>query len=557
MGIYLDRANSYIDNILFGKLVVNDAVKRACLRQRDDLRRQRTNEFPYFFDEARAELPCKFIEKFSHVKGIWRGKPFQLEPFQCFIITTIFGWHFANNPRKRRFNLVYIELPRKNGKSILAGGICLYCLMVDDLEPSPEIYIGATSLDQAGEVFIPCKDMIDSAPLIKKLFGVECFAKSIKCKKSGGFIKAVISKGKDGKSPSLFVIDEYHQAPTKELLESFKTGLGSRPSGFGVIVTTAGVDLESPCKEMHDDMLSVLNGSVPEERDFAIIYTIPENMDRKDFEAWKLANPNYGISVDEDFLAKQYRDAMTKPGQQNDIFTKNLNIWCSVDSAWMNMAKLDGCVNTQLNPDSFVSKGLNCVVGLDLAEKLDLIAAVLCFYDDTQVWAFPKFYLPTETMDRDPRDIYPKWANMGLLTLCPGEVVDYEYVRKDLDLWRERFKANIIAYDPWHASQFILSLVNDGYKCIEVKPNVAIMSEAMKQCEADIYSKKFHFDGNQMLKWNFANVVGHYDSKGNIFPRKQRRQNKIDGVVALLTAYDTIMRERNKPKPVSPGMIFF
>ena len=176
--VHIDRANQYIDDILSGRIIACDEVKWACLRQKRDLARQNTEGFPYVFDERRAELPCKFIEMFPHVKGIWKGKKFKLEPFQCFIVTTIFGWHDAENNR-RRFNSCYCELPRKQGKSILAGGIALYCLMVDDLEPTPEIYIAATTLEQAGEVFEPCKEMIDSVPEIKKLFKVETYSKSI------------------------------------------------------------------------------------------------------------------------------------------------------------------------------------------------------------------------------------------------------------------------------------------------------------------------------------------------------------------------------------------
>lgn len=552
MCVFVDKANKYIDDVLSGKITVCDEVKQACKRQFDDLARQNTPDFPFVFNDERADKPCRFISLFCHVKGVWKGQKIVLEPFQCFIITTIYGWHYADNPNKRRFNSAYCELPRKQGKSLLAGGIALYALLGDTLEPTPEIYLGATSLEQAGEVFNPCRDMLNANPDIKKFFKVDCYAKTIVSKKTGGKITAVIGEGKDGKSPSLFVLDEFHQAKTANLLRSFTTGLGARPSGFGFIITTAGTDITSPCKEKHDYIKQILSGAVTNEREFGIIYTIPQGMDWKDYDSWKYANPNYGVSVMEDFLKSQYLIATQRASEQNDILTKNLNVWCSVNNAWMNMAKLALCADSNLKPDDL--KGKECVIGLDLAEKIDLTASVLCFYDDTDVWVFPKFYLPSETMERDPRDIYRTWARMGLLTLCPGEVVDLEFVRKDLDEWREKYEANTIAYDPWHAQQFVLSLVNDAYECIEVKPNIAIMSEAMKQCEADIYSGSFHYDGNQMLTWNFSNVVGHYDAKGNIFPRKERNQNKIDGVMAVFTAYDTVMRMRNRE---SEGGVFF
>jgi len=76
----------------------------------------------------------------------------------------------------------------------------------------------------------------------------------------------------------------------------------------------------------------------------------------------------------------------------------------------------------------------------------------------------------------------------------------------------------------------------EGFPMVEVRPTVLNFSEPMKELEKLVLSGRFHHDGCPVLAWMVSNVVCHLDNKDNIYPRKERPENKIDGVVALIMA---------------------
>ena len=71
---------------------------------------------------------------------------------------------------------------------------------------------------------------------------------------------------------------------------------------------------------------------------------------------------------------------------------------------------------------------------------------------------------------------------------------------------------------------------------VEMRPTVLNFSEPMKELEKLVLQGRFHHNGNPVLSWMVSNVVAHSDVKDNIYPRKEKPENKIDGVIALLMA---------------------
>src|SRR5438477_2745018 len=124
---YVQKAHQYSQDVLSGKIPSCEYVKQTCQRQVDDLARE---DFPYRFDLKKAEDACFFIELLPHIEGPKAGTNIQLEPWQCFILTTAFGW-VHKETGKRRFCRVYIEVPKGNGKSALSSGVLAYMLMAD------------------------------------------------------------------------------------------------------------------------------------------------------------------------------------------------------------------------------------------------------------------------------------------------------------------------------------------------------------------------------------------------------------------------------------------
>jgi phage terminase large subunit-like protein len=255
-------------------------------------------------------------------------------------------------------------------------------------------------------------------------------------------------------------------------------------------------------------------------------------------EALQMANPNYGVSVSEEFLLAEQRKAIQSAYLQNNFKTKHLNIWCSSSAAYFNMQSLEACIDTTLDIEDF--RGEECIIALDLASKIDIAGLVSVFKRETggidHYYAFCKAYLPDETAYDPKQKQYQGWANSGLLTITSGNIIDYEWIERDLLQWAGDFDVLEVPFDPWNATQIALRMGAEGLTMVEIQQNVRNLSAPMKELDALIRGKRFHFDGNIILKWMFSNVVAKTDANDNVFPRKERNENKIDLVVALLMA---------------------
>lgn len=546
---HVNAANRYARSVVAGKLPACRLVRSACRRHLDDLGREKLQTFPFKFNKRKAERTCNHIERQVHVKGKWAGKPLRLEPWQAFIFCVLFGWT-EKATGLRRFRKAYIEVPRKNGKSVIAAGIGNYMLTADE-EKGAEVYCGATSEAQAWEVFRPAKLMMEQTPGMADFYSVEVNARSMVATGTASRFHPVIGRPGDGSSPSCAIVDEYHEHQTPDLHDTMLTGMGAREQPIMLIITTAGTNLAGPCKAQHDEVVKLLDGLTENDQLFGIIYTIDDEDDWTNFDTWKKANPNLGVSVFEDFLRAQLRDACQNAHKQNIIKTKHLNVWCNANTAWMNMLKWNACSDPSISLEQF--EGMPCVAALDLASKVDIAALMLLFWKDGRYYVFGRYYLPRETVDLPQNRHYQTWEIEELLTVTPGAVTDYEYIKEDLRRFRMMFEIKSVPFDPFQATQFSSEMMAEDFPMVEIGATVKNFSEPMKELERLVLDKTISFDGDKVLTWMMSNVVAHYDAKDNIFPRKERNENKIDGVVALIMGLNMAMRHQNE-QPVTPGI---
>lgn len=531
---HTQAANTYIKGVLSGKIPACKWVKLACQRQKNDLERAKKADFPYRFDKEKAEKVCKFIENLPHTKGVWaaKGELIRLEPWQCFIYTTLFGW-VKKSDGMRRFREAYIEVPRKNGKSILGAGTGNYMLAADG-EFGSEIYSGASTEKQAWEVFRPAKLMVERDQEMRDYFGIQVNAKSLNIPADMSRFEPVIGKPGDGASPSCALIDEFHEHDTDDLYSTMKTGMGARSQPLAFIITTAGTNLAGPCYAMRSDVTKILEGSYDAPDVFGIIYTLDDADDWTTEAALRKANPNYGVSVSAEFLLAEQRKAIQSAHLQNNFKTKHLNIWCSAKSAFFNLQDLAQCADPALNPADFT--GEECVIGLDLASKIDITAKAKLFHRDGHYYAFANLYIPEDTANDPANKMYHAWAHRGCLTLTPGSMIDYDYIEGDLLDDAKNHSIKEVPYDPWNATQLAGRMLNEGLPMVEYRMTVQNFSEPMKRLEALIKAGRFHYNGCPVLTWMFSNVVAKLDNKDNVFPCKENEKNKIDGVIAILSA---------------------
>jgi len=539
---YVKRAKAYARAVVSGKKPAGVYVIAACQRFIDDLKRKDITLRPKGHIEIPADRWCRFLEVLPHVKGKWarEKETLVLSDWQIFFVVNVYGWHWKKNG-KRRFREAYVCVPRKNGKTFLVAGLGLGHLLIDG-EFGNEVYCGATNEKQAMEVFNPARLICLRDEVLAKHFGIEINKKSLNVHADGALFQPVIGKPGDGSSVGCGIVDEYHEHPDSDLYDTFQTGMGARENPLMLIITTAGYDMSGPCYAKQIEVQHILNGTFDDDSIFGIIYGIDEDDQWDDLAALKKANPNYGISVDDDFLEGMLKQARRSPERQVAFKTKHLNIWVGAKLAWLNMLAYQACRRKNKTLDQF--KGREIIVALDLASKIDvscLGVLVLPSEDDQKYHYICNHYLPEEVVIDGGNLKYREWHSNGWMTATPGNVTDYGFIEEDLKALAKEFQIREVAFDPFQATQFSTRMVALGLPLVEVGQTVKNFSEPMKEVEAMILRKDIEFTFDPVLMWMAGNVVARLDKKDNIFPNREKESAKIDGMVALIMAINRVI----------------
>ena len=547
---YAQRATEYAKQVVAGEIISCAHVINACKRHLSDLEHANTDDFPYVFNPLMSdsdgveyepvERVCYFIEQLPHVKGKWarEKKNIKMEPWQIFIIASVMGWINVNTGM-RRFKTCYVEVPRKNAKTTLAAGLALYLEVRDD-EAGAEVYSAATTADQAKISFDIAKQMVEKSKGMQIRFGVKAFTHSIVVARTGSSFKYLSSDshGLDGLNISAAIIDELHAHKTRDVFDVVETGTGSREQPIIFVITTAGSNRAGICYEQRIYTLKLLNGTVQDETYFGIVFTLDEKDDWTDEKVWIKANPNYGVSVFPEDIQRKCKKATQVASAQNNFKTKHLNVWVNADVAWMDMQNWDSCVDLELNLDQF--HGESVIEAIDLASKIDIAAKMSLFQrmidGKRHFYVFGKYYLPEETVQTSTNDFYDGWVKDGWLTATEGNIIDFGVIEDDLREDKNLFQIEEVPYDPFQATQLSTRMMAEGFPMVQMGATVKNFSEPMKELDAIVRDGRLHHNGDPVLAWMISNVVCHTDAKENIFPRKERSENKIDGSVALIMA---------------------
>lgn len=615
---HLAKANRYIDDVVAGRIPACKYVRQACQRQRDDLQRFKDDQL-YYFDEEKASRVCRFIERLPHIKGPKANarELIVLEPWQCFILTTIFGWR-RKDTGGRRYRRVYVEVPRGNAKSTISSGVALYGLAADG-EEGAEVYSAATTRGQARIVWGVARQMLLKRPEFAAKLGIIINKGDLQQPRSNSIFTPLSreAKNQDGANLHVGIVDELHAHRTREMYDVLETAMAKRLASLLFVITTAGSDTAGICYEVRGYVIKILERSVDDESQFGIVYTIDERRtdvlrgeearkelaascscgvgaaaaqdiaaaysahseectarkaklvgdsleverpadDWTKLESWIKANPNWGISVMPDEIAALARKAMQTPAAQANFKTKHLDVWVNAGAAAFDIQAWDRCEDTALSLDAFA--GQPCMIGLDLASKIDLAAKVKVFWRDLPIktvlpaaapgqpatlsapklerhyYFFLDAYLPELAVEQGTNSQYSGWAIEERLITTPGDVLDFAVVKLGVLEDRNRFRVMEIAFDPWQATQLSQELAAEALTTVEVRPTVQNFSAPMKEFDALMRQGRLHHDGNPVFRFAVSNVVAQEDRAGNIYPRKDRPEKKIDPVVASLMA---------------------
>jgi phage terminase large subunit-like protein len=530
-----------------GRVLTNRLVRLACERHLEDLGSAAARGLR--FDHAAARHAIAFFGFLRHSKGEWAGQTFALACWQAFVVGVLFGWKRSDG--LRRFRTAYCAVPRKNGQSTLSAGIGLY-LLVADGEQGAEIYSAATSRDQARIVFDEAKRMVGSSPALKRRVGILINNLHVAATSSRFMPLSSDSSTMDGLNVHGAIIDELHAHRTRNVVDVLETATGARRQPLLFEITTAGYDRHSICYEHQDYSIKVLEGTVPDDSWFAFIACADEDDDWTDPNVWRKANPNFGLSVKADDLARKAEKAIALPGAQNAFRRMHLNEWTEQAERWIDMAAWDACAGPVALE---LLRGRPCFGGLDLSTTTDVTALAWVFppNGDDDLWrVLSRYFVPEENLrkraerDRVPYDL---WAAQGFIEATSGNVVDYGAMEQRILADAALFQVREIAYDPWNATHIALRLQDEGATMIEFRQGFRSMAAPTRELEKLIVSQKLAHGGNPVTRWMASNVAVAQDPAGNLKPAKDKSTERIDGIVAIIMAMGRSMVAQEEPQP--------
>ena len=527
-------------DVISGDILACKYVQLYAQRHFNDLERQKTDEFPFYFDEDAGIRAIKFFKILRHYKGRWAGQPFTPEPWQAFNLYQFFGWKRMDGRRKYKYS--YIEVPKKNGKTTFVAAKGLYHMLMDG-ESSPEVYVAAGKEAQARICLDTARYIGKRTPSVYKRLNIMKYV--IEKGDDGGVMLALgsDSKKQDGLNVSHGVIDEYHTHATDEMYDILKQGCGARQQPIIDIITTSGYEKHYPCYKFRQMMINLLEGKIHLENTLAVIYTLDKDDDWTDEQMWKKANPSWSI-INQDDFRDEAKMAKTSLTEQPKFKTKRLCIWTDAETTWIAHEDWMKCAGEEMSYEDL--KDIRCWGGLDLANVRDLNALVLNFPlpDGTRhikCW----FWIPYDKV-RSKEDVvdYWEWKEMGLIRVVGGNSIDQEDLAQDLLSILEKYNLQSLAYDRWGSDRVVQGLQKGGIpnsKLDEYKQTVLDMTKPVREIEAAVMEKRLNHEGNPVLSWMAGNVVLDIRSDESMKFNKQKSIDKIDGMVALAMAIGSEM----------------
>ena len=492
----------------------------------------------YHFDEARARRPIDFIERFcKHSKGEWAGKPLKLELFQRAYIAALFG--FVDDEGLRQYRESLFLVARKNGKSSLLAGICLYCLIADG-EPGAEVYSLATKRAQSALIFDECQNMVKQSPdlaaIIHKrkndLYFAAAFAKMQPLSRN--------SNSLDGLNSSLVVIDELHAVADRNLYEVMKQSQSARRQPLLIMITTAGTRRECIFDDIYHYARGVVDGQIDDEHFLPVLYELDSKDEWQEPRKWIKANPGIDtIKKREDLQAKILRAAQS-PVDLAGVLCKDFNVISTTSTAWLSFDDIDNKATFDIEN----LRGGYFIGGADLSRTTDLTAAAALMMDaNGQKFVAEMFWLPAANFGervRQEKIPYDKWYEAGLLRLCDGNTINYS----DVTAWYLELVQNFdlspawIYYDSYSAAYWVKEMQSNGFRMTAARQGYKTLSLPMQMLAADLRAKKINYGDNPLLKWCLTNVALSEDRNGNMMPKKANSPKyRIDGAAALLNCY--------------------
>ena len=510
------------------------------------------------FDPERVDKVLKAFGMLRHTKGKWAGQPLKPDPWQvAYILAPVFGWIRYDEDAERWVRVIrelYVDIPRKNGKSTILGGIAVYMTAADG-EHGAEVVAAATTKDQAGFVFAPVKALVESAPALKP--HLRAYATKIVHASTASYFQ-VISSAADaqhGANLHCAVIDELHIHKTPDLVDTLETGTGSRDQPLVAAITTADEGRPNTIyARKRKRVEQMAERVITDATVYGVVFAADPLADPFAEETWRSANPGFGISPTRSYLAKEAAKAKDSPADLAKFQRLHLGLRTKQQTKYLQLGAWDDSAGMV---DEQKLAGRQCHGGLDLASVSDLAALCWDFPDPEDpdrhdvIW---RFFLPADRifdLNRRTANNADAWVKSGLLQLTEGNVIDNDFIVAQVEKDAAKFEVVTVGFDRWGATDVVRRLTDKGITMVAVGQGYGSVSAPLKEMQRLVLSERYQHGGNPVMRWMVDNLAVRMDPAGNVKPDKEIAADKIDGVAAAVIALKECMD--NRPEPQVPS----
>lgn len=502
----------------------------------------------YEWDAEAAKRPAEFIESFCRVPSVDGGDPVHVKLIDWQrdrVIAPLFGWKRADGRLRYRRGAVFV--PKKNGKTWLMSGIAQYLLTAH--QPLADVYPAAVDREQARILYRMLKRSVEASPTLSKVLEVVDSKSIIRNRKHGNVLRCLSADAyrNEGLNGSV-IIDEIHAHRTDDLVAALSYATRATPNGLVLAISTAGDDRKGPGYQWWQDCELVMKNPAANPTFYGLIYAAAPDDDHDDPKVWAKANPSMGTTFPEEEFRADWQDSLTNPVKRQRWLRYSLNVWTTPDNRWFTHEAYAPCVAPPPEPLA----GRSCFIGLDLADHLDLTAAVALFPDGHGGYdADAMFWMPEENVaerEKETRVPLRQWIADGWIRTTPGVRLDHDQVAADLIAYSQKHQVRGVGADPWNLGSVATQLQRAGLEVHAIGQSVGRMTAPSKLLEVMVHERKFRCP-SPVMQWMAGNVCLYVDHQGNMKPDKGRSSEKTDGIVAAVCGLAVSMTAEPETSP--------
>jgi phage terminase large subunit-like protein len=555
----LHRVDRYAADVRTGRIVAGPYVRLACARHERDRKSEKTKGFK--FDPERADHAIDFIERWVRLPDTRdpdTGGPlfFHLEPWQAFIVGSLFGWAWTRGPSAghRRFRNAFIEIGKGNGKTPLLAAIGLYGLLMDG-QTAPEIYAAAADREQAMIMYRDAVRMVDASPDLASRIEKSGVEHVHNMKYGLGFFRPFSREqgSKSGTRPHMGLIDEVHEHPNPDICTKIRAGAKGNLDALFPEITNSGYDRTSICWQHHEHSVRVVEDVVEDERWFAYVCALDSGEDPlTDSTCHLKTNPNLGVSIQQSYLDDQVSAANHIPSATNLVLRLNFCVWTQSHTPAWEMSKWRDAALAFPAESALV--GRPCYGGLDLGQNDDFAAwCRLWDLGENRVAIRMRFWLPRVALAKFPNRPWAEWMRHGLIEITEGDTTDIDQIEETVLADSRAAGVLEIGFDKRFANQLALHLQGAGLTMVDTPQGFAL-NESIKSVAKLIADSGIAHGDDRVMSWMMDNTVLRYGRNQEVRLDKDNAKEKIDGPSALVMA-----NARRIVRPAAPTytMVFF